>query len=850
MTEERSLFYQPITRWAAALLACSSLATPQAWAQSASRAPGGASPPPHSAQTSTPDDAIEQVTVTARRNPSAAWTDVPAQIVLGPAEIGSYGASNLDELLGSLAPETGTARGRGDGGPVILLNGRRIASLNEIRSLPTEAIARVEIFTEDVALQYGYSADQRVINIVLRRFFRAITAEGDTGADGAGLGEKNQADIDDLALSPRGRVNLDGKLQSQNAFTQLERGVSAPGFGLDDRADRTLAPDSTSGQVTGVWNHVFNRVIAETSSLSVQSSASQSLLGLENANQVIAAENNTQSAQGSFTLDGSTSNWLWTATASAERDENNNQVESSTPERSNSTDTSYALVANASGKLASLPAGEMRLSARASFNEGELHGWSDRNGLTEDSHLSRSDLGARVTFTAPITARNHFGAGFGNLSLNVSASLDQLSDFDTVTTLGGGANWSPIADLRFSAQFDDANSAPSLDQLGAPTLITPSTPVFDPSTGQTALVTVTTGGNPNLKAEERRDFTFNASYSPHQLSALTLSASYVHNQTDNALTAFPQFTPELEAAFPSRFTRDGGGDLVAIDRRPINLDHRDTQTVRLGATFSIGFGPRIEPVRAGGGAGMVSRLRRGGAGEEGGPAWAPPPGAASGGEPPPGAGPSGNATAPSDAPGDGATPPPGGFGGGGFGGAGFGAGGGRGGGRGGGFGGPGATAGHFNFSIFYTRRLEDEVILATGQHSLDLLKGAALGGDGGGGVDKIEFEGGLTWRGLGLRLNGAWNSGYRVLGLTPAQELSYSDVASVGLRAFFDFNGHPDWVRMHPILHSLRIVARIDNLFDAAPRVHDAQGAVPYIDQQALLNPDGRSWQIGVRKLF
>jgi hypothetical protein len=839
MTDQRSppskhLAKHPVTtkRLAYVLAACVSLTPTPAWGQS------GPPAPQRSAQPAPSDDQSEEVTVNARRNPAAVWSETPAQIILGPADIRSYGASNLDELIGSLAPELGTARGRGDGAPIILLNGRRIASYSEIRSLPTEAIARVEIFTEEVALQYGYAADQRVINIVLRRFFRAITAEGDTGAAQGGLGEKDEADGDDLAISPRGRVNVDAKLQSQNAFNQLQRGVTASPTGPDDRLDRTLAPNSLTGQATGVWNHVFNRIVAETSSLTIQSGASQSLIGLDqNTQQVIHAQNDTRSVEGNFTLDGATPNWLWTASANLSRSDNNAAVESSTPQHSDAVNTSTALIANASGAVLALPAGAVRLSGRGSFTASDLDGASDRNGLTEDTHLSRTDFGARVTLSAPITARNHFGSGFGNFSLNASGSVDKLSDFDTVTTLGGGANWSPIADVRLSAQIDDAHAAPSLDQLGDPALATPGAPVFDPNTGKTALVTVTTGGNPDLKSEARRDLTFNASYSPHEISGLTLSASYVHNETENALTAFPLFTPALEAAFPNRFTRDSGGNLIAIDRRPINLSHRETQTARIGATFSMGFGPRIEPERGAGG-GPFARFRRGD-GDEAGP---PPPGGEASGAPAQAGGAANAQGAPAGA------PPPGygaGFGGGGAGGfgGGFGGGGGR-----GGFG--GGTAGRLSFSIFYTRRLEDNVILAPGQHAIDLLQGAALGGDGGGGVDKVEFEGGMNWRGLGVRLNGSWNSGYTVLGVTPLQNLNYSDVASVGLRVFFDFNGHPDWVRANPWLRSLRIVARVDNLFDSAPRVRDGAGATPYTDQEKLLNPNGRAWQIGLRKLF
>ena len=102
--------------------------------------------------------------------------------MLDARDIRAYGANNITDLLAALAPQTGSAQGRGGGRPVVLLNGHRISGFREIRSIPTEAIERVEILPEEVALTYGYRADQRVVNFVLRERFRALTTEaGVTG---------------------------------------------------------------------------------------------------------------------------------------------------------------------------------------------------------------------------------------------------------------------------------------------------------------------------------------------------------------------------------------------------------------------------------------------------------------------------------------------------------------------------------------------------------------------------------------------------------------------------------------------------------------------------------------------
>src|SRR5262249_47282783 len=206
---------------------------------------------------------------------------------------------------------------------------------------------------------------------------------------------------------------------------------------------------------------------------------------------VITSDGDTSSVRASFTLDGSTPNWMWTTNVAAQQNVSDNRIMSSTPSRSDSTNTSYEAIGNVTGALSAVPAGQLRVSARGSINDSQLEGSSFRNGLTTNTDLDRSDLGLRVTLNAPLTSRNrHFLDALGDIGANVSGSIDKLSDFDTVSTIGGGMNWSPISDVHLSMQFDDANSAPSLDQLGAPALTTPGVTVFDATTGQTVLVSV------------------------------------------------------------------------------------------------------------------------------------------------------------------------------------------------------------------------------------------------------------------------------------------------------------------------------------------------------------------------
>jgi len=178
-----------------------------------------------------PSTTVKSVTVTAHKlkpppQPGAVVGDIKPELQLYPADIQSYGVSTVTELLNELSPETRSDRGRGGGSPVILLNGRRISAFNEVQNIPTEAILRVDILPEEVSLKYGYTADQRVVNIVLRRRFYATTGElvgGGTTEAGEITG---QAEADLLHIRGDSRLNLDLKYQGSSNITDADRDIA------------------------------------------------------------------------------------------------------------------------------------------------------------------------------------------------------------------------------------------------------------------------------------------------------------------------------------------------------------------------------------------------------------------------------------------------------------------------------------------------------------------------------------------------------------------------------------------------------------------------------------------------
>ena len=112
--------------------------------------------------------------VTASRR-GAALGGYEPEAVLDAETLKAYGAGTIEELMTLLEPLTRSSRG---GSPVFLVNGRRISGFQEIRGIPPEAIERTEILPEETALSYGYTADQRVVNFVLKADFRSVALQG------------------------------------------------------------------------------------------------------------------------------------------------------------------------------------------------------------------------------------------------------------------------------------------------------------------------------------------------------------------------------------------------------------------------------------------------------------------------------------------------------------------------------------------------------------------------------------------------------------------------------------------------------------------------------------------------
>ena len=185
------------------------------------------------------------------------------------------------ELVTLLEAQTRSARG---GSPVFLVNGRRISGFREIRGIPPEAIERFDVLPEETALSYGYSANQRVVNIVLKADFKSLTASVNVSRPEQGGRTTTTSENNVLRIAGADRWSLDINGTTANTLFETERDIdrstTAGGDSELANAYRTLLPKTDELSVSGTYKHDLNDKVGMTLSGSLEDSSSFSYLGL------------------------------------------------------------------------------------------------------------------------------------------------------------------------------------------------------------------------------------------------------------------------------------------------------------------------------------------------------------------------------------------------------------------------------------------------------------------------------------------------------------------------------------------------------------------------------------------
>ncbi|HEY1124126.1 MAG TPA: hypothetical protein VGE65_00725 [Sphingobium sp.] len=578
----------------------------------------------------------EEIVITGARERGAVIGDVKPLQQFDAGDVRALGVSSVNDLLTELGPQVQSASGRP---PVLLLEGHRISSPQEIGSLPSEAIQRVDVLPEEVGLRYGYGSDQRVVNIVLRQRFRAFNAEVNVRVPTAGGGKSGNAELGYLSIRNGKRFNTSIEVRPQERLLETDRGLNGV-----DSAFRTLTPSDTQLTINSTYHHPLGPRVAGTLNGEISTDQQDSLIGrilpsqpitipatspyaaggvstqfapksslvgpLERASNRFTGHGSfgitRDHAKGQMTLTGTYDHsfsrtlqdrpfdLLTYAAAVAAGSPNANpaneisQIYLPTADVTRSyTDTASAdLLYNTS--LFTLPGGDVSLTTHLSGSTSTFRSFRVRDMVTTPSRVHRDIGGASANISIPIAgAGSPLSDVIGRLSTNINIDWDHYSDAGSVHTLGVGINWQPHKDVSVNGNFTDRQNAPTANQLGDAQVVTQNVPIFDYIRGETANVTTISGGNPNLAKGKTQSFRIGVSVNPLKDPQLGFQFDLSQNRTRGGISALPGITLDTQSAFASRFTRNSSGVLTQVDLRPINITEQKSTQFRWGFNFNM-----------------------------------------------------------------------------------------------------------------------------------------------------------------------------------------------------------------------------------------------------------------------
>ncbi len=573
---------------------------------------------------------------------------------LSEEDIAAEGVTSIADLITQISQQSGSSRGRGAGRPIILINGIRVGSRREFSNYPPEALERVEVFPEEVAQRFGFAPDRRVINLILKDNYRNAEVELEFEGPSRGGYHRREQELGFLQIANGARINVNFEANDTSFLTEDERDIiQTPGSVSDVAGDpgqaefRSLFADSRSLEGNISWaKAIVDSGISLSANANYARNDTRSLRGLNTAVLTDAAGDSVLrtfgadtplqqiTAQDVFQTSGSLTKpvnaFRLTSTFDAGLTETTQFIDTrfdtsglqadalagtlaldgDLPTSANAGfDTAFSRTMSAStlttlrGPLAQLPGGELLATFDVGYDWTRLESNDTRGGLPVE--LTRGDLTTGANFVVPITSsRNGFADALGSFTLNAQIGVQRLSDFGTLGDYTLGLNWKPAGNLDLSATYIFREVAPGLSALGAPEILTLNVPAFDFVNGETVLVAVTSGGNPDLLAETQRDWKFAANWQLPFWNGARFTAEYIRNRSSDVTRGFPSITPDIEAAFSDRITRDAGGTLTAVDTRFVTFEDTRAERVNFGLFFrgSIGAGERGGQGRRAGGA--------------------------------------------------------------------------------------------------------------------------------------------------------------------------------------------------------------------------------------------------------
>jgi hypothetical protein len=746
------------------------------------------------------DPQSDSITVLGTRSREMVRGNVRPLRVFDPIDIRAFGASSVQDLLGTLQNDTSGNSGDPSPEPIVLVNGRRVSSINEVAKYPTEAIERVEVYPEEVATKYGFAANQRVVNLVLFKRFTQRSVQGNVKVltEGGGLSTGLSTQL--LSIHNGIRFNANVQAMESAAIYERQRKLGQEDGAGDASSPRALVPKLTDRSIRLGMGGVNLGSIGVSVTAGATISETRAALGSLEQSDVYQRTSNRIFDLGG-TLDGEIGSWQWASTTSFQATDLKASIEqngrSDPLDRTRSTLRLLTTDLTLAGNLIRVPAGALSATFRVAQKAEHIASPVGDKPTGAPASASRATTLVIGELSLPISRRITTSLlKLGDLTASAQAGFEKVEGRGRLDRHRLSLSWSPSRSLSILMSQASEQAAPTLLQLASPLIEVPNARVFDFSRLEDAVVTQVFGGNSALTNERRRTFDTRITLRPPSRSGLYAVLSYSELRVGNRIVNFPFPTLALQSAFPQRFVVNDQKRIQAIDARPLNIFASSTKKLGLNLSWSS-------------------------------PMAKSSPNSEIGVNPNPG-GPLPSDLVPPDAkvvyapPG---TPLP-----------------------------PDVinALSRIFVSLNYTYLISDKVRLTEEAPQVNLLNGFALSRLGGSSRHDLRLSAGLFRRGLGFRGELAVKSGstidYASLG-GPTAKLRYSYNPTLNVQIFL--NPQDRIVGTVPsLLKDLQVTLRIDNALNVKTRVVDADGRTPYVLRPDFLDPTGRSITFTARKIF
>eukprot|EP01133_Synstelium_polycarpum_P023360 gene23360-28007_t len=178
------------------------------------------------------------------------------------------------------------------------------------------------------------------------------------------------------------------------------------------------------------------------------------------------------------------------------------------------------------------------------------------------------------------------------LEVNLTGRDDKYNDVGNTANWKGSFKWRPVQQLALRGSYGTGFRAPSLVDLWTPQTLGTSEQFTDPGTKQTGLqVNSLSGGNPNLKPEKSKQYSFGAVWQATNTASIGLDFFNINIRNILATPSAQEVVSRFRAGDPAYagLVTLRGNDIVSIKQTLANTGDANVQGIDLFANWKDNF---------------------------------------------------------------------------------------------------------------------------------------------------------------------------------------------------------------------------------------------------------------------